>query len=502
MGRTLTNNTGLAVAKEDSLGVLPGSPDWKQLEPNDITNFGPAFTNVARDPISNDRSRRKGTVTDLDSTPEYEADLTMDIADDFIAGFMYCVATNEDLRFNGASVTATGFTVPALDASQAGVLQAGTLMFAQGYEVNGNNGLFEITVDPVTTDTELQVSGVAVETAGESTIVEIAGIRGATGDITLTVTGTTAVLGSTTLDFDTIGLTVGQFIHIGGLTSTNQFASGIGYARITSINTNSIGLDKLGDNLATDTGAGLQIDIMYGKFARNVSTDDADFIEQSFQFEGQYPNLGNAGETGYEYAIGNLANSLALNFPGQDKATVTVGFVGLDTEDPVFTAKTGSDTPRSSQKTTALNTSSDFGRLRVTEVDESGLTTDFKDMTLTLNNNASAEKLLGTLGASFINTGNFEVDLESTVLFSNSAVLTAIRENRTVTMDLLCNNDDGSLLFDIPSMTLGGGEREFPVNESITISLTGQAFRDPTLGTSLSCSFFPSVPDVTSGIVN
>lgn len=502
MGRTLTNNTGLAVAKEASLGVLPGSPDWKQLEPNDITNFGPAFSTVARDPISADRSRRKGTVTDVDSTPEYEADLTMDIVDDFIAGFLYVVAVNENLRFNGADVTATDFTVPALDAAQAGVLQAGTLMFATGYSIEGNNGLKELTVDPSTTDTALTAAGLTAETADESTILEIAGIRGASGDITLAVSGTAGTLGSTTLDFTTLGWTVGQFIHIGGLTGTNQFASGAGYARITSIAANSVGLDKLGANLATDAGAGIQIDVLYGQFIRNVRTSDSAFIEQSFQFEAQYPNLGTSGETGYEYAVGNLCNSLAFNFPGQDKATVTCNFVGQDTEDPVFVAKTGSDTPRESQKTTALNTSSDFGRLRVTDVDETGLTTDFKDMTLTLNNNASPEKCLGVLGAAFINTGNFEVDLESTALFSNADVLAAIRENRTVTMDIICNNDDGSLVLDIPSMTLGGGEREFPVNESITISLTGQAFRDPTLGTSLSVSLFPAVPDVTSGIVN
>ncbi|MEO1208385.1 MAG: phage tail tube protein [Cyanobacteria bacterium J06638_20] len=502
MGRTLTNNTGLAVAKEASLGVLPGSPDWKQLEPNDITNFGAEITTVARDPISADRQRRKGTVTDLDSAPEYEADLTMDIVDDFIAGFCFVVATNENLRFNGASATGTGYTVPALDAAQGAVLQSGSLVFAQGYSTTANNGLKPLTADAASTDTELTVAGLSAETASESAILEYAGIRAATGDLTLTVSGTTAVLSTTLLDFTTLGLTVGQFIHIGGLTTSEQFDTGAGYARITSIAATEIGLDKLAAALATDDGVGDTVDLLFGQFIRNVATTDPAFIEQSFQFEAQFPNLGPAGETGFEYATGNFCNQLEFTFPLTDKATVTASFVGLDTETPVFVAKTGSDTPRQSLKTTALNTSSDFGRLRIQNTDETGLTTDFKEITLTLNNNASPEKVLGCLGARFINTGNFEVDLETQVLFTSEEVIEAIKENRTVTFDLLVNNDNGSMAIDIPSLTLGAGDKELPVNESILINLTGQAFRDPTLGTSLSVSLFPAAPDVTEKVVN
>jgi hypothetical protein len=43
-------------------------------------------------------------------------------------------------------------------------------------------------------------------------------------------------------------------------------------------------------------------------------------------------------------------------------------------------------------------------------------------------------------------------------------------------------------------MTLGGGDREFPVNESILVNTTAQAFGDPTLGTSLGVSLFPYAP--------
>ena len=50
------------------------------------------------------------------------------------------------------------------------------------------------------------------------------------------------------------------------------------------------------------------------------------------------------------------------------------------------------------------------------------------------------------------------------------------------------------LFLDVPSMTLGGGGREFPVNETVTINVTAQAFEDAALGTSVGMSFFPFLP--------
>ena len=125
------------------------------------------------------------------------------------------------------------------------------------------------------------------------------------------------------------------------------------------------------------------------------------------------------------------------------------------------------------------------------EVDEAGLTTDFKSLSLTLNNNANAQKCLGQLGAAFVTFGNFEVDLEMQLLFSNPRVINAIRDNETLTMDFVVKNDDGVIAIDLPSMTLGGGDREFPVNESVLINATAQAFGDPTLGTSIGVSTMP-----------
>jgi hypothetical protein len=80
------------------------------------------------------------------------------------------------------------------------------------------------------------------------------------------------------------------------------------------------------------------------------------------------------------------------------------------------------------------------------------------------------------------------------LLFTNADVVTRVRENTRVSMDFSIRNDDGAVLVDIPSMTLGGGDREFPVNESILINSTGQAYGDTTFGNSIGVSLFPYVP--------
>ena len=98
------------------------------------------------------------------------------------------------------------------------------------------------------------------------------------------------------------------------------------------------------------------------------------------------------------------------------------------------------------------------------------------------------------MGALFMNTGNFEVDIEAQILFTSSTVTAAIRNNETLTMDFVLKNDDGAIAVDIPSMTLAGGDKEFPVNESVLLNTTGKAFRDATLGTSIGISVFPIVP--------
>ena len=513
-----SDNTGLSYNLETSLGVA--GTVWNQLEPNNINTFGAVITTVARDPIRKQRQLLKGTVTDLDSSVEIEVDLTGSSFIDFVEGFLFSTAVNRDIDISiSAVVGATDdYTIPAASAAQAAklnfvTLETATLIYVRGHALSVNNGLKQLDTDVVATNTAVSVTDTALadETSPANAILELAGQRSLAGAIDLTWDYTAAsetaqlISAGDVTDWGALGVNVGQFIHVGSPDGaggvTNAFENGaandmFGYARVITIAGGTLTLDKLDAALKFDdlTAPTTAVDILWGKFVRNVPVDSAEFLERSFQFEAAWENLEVPGPGDeYEYALGNFCNQWASNLPLTDKATATFGFVGTDTEVPTTTRKTGADTPIAPVMTEALNTSSDIGRLRITEVDETGLTTDFNNVSLTFNNNVSPEKVLGQLGAKFLNFGNFEVSLDATILFTDSTVISVIRQNTTVTMDFRLFNDDLVVYIDVPAMTLGGGARELPRNETVRVSLTGQAFQDPTLGTSIGVSFFPPI---------
>lgn len=483
------------------IGVLDVDPIWKGMEPNDIGSFGGTISTIARNPISKQRGRRKGITSDLDSVVDFEADITADSIRDFVEGFCFAKSTQADLMFFRAATTGTGYTIPAATADQAGKVTFGTglgttLFHAKGYATAANNGLKAITADLASTNTEIVVSGLVAEASPPATaILQISGVRAETSDLAITVTAGVATITSSDGIFGGRGLKAGQLVHVGGLAPANQFSAGAGYGRIVSITSGTIVLDKLSSTLATDAGTGETVDILWGQFISDVTIDDSLFLQRSFQFEATFPGLGSSNETMYEYALGNFCNEMAWQMEGQDKATLSLGFIGTTSEPPTTVRKTNAEDARLPVGTAAFGTSSDFARLRIQDVDETGLSTDFKSMTLTISNNVSPEKVLNFLGARFMNYGSFYVDLEAEGLFTNADVLDRILNNTTVTMDFILRNDDGEAIsVDIPSLTLGDGTRSYPLNETVLINMTGQAFQDETLGTSIGVSTFPAVP--------
>lgn len=513
MGRVLTNNVSLAYTIETALGTA--GTTWFLTEPNSINTFGAAITTVAREPISRNRQRRKGLVTDLDSSVEFDTDMTLSSFRDFIEGFCFVTGVNSDvtqLAATGAETTGDSYTgMTALTAAQADKMEIDTLIWVTGGTVAANNGLKSVDADIAASATAISVAeNLTDETAAFR--ISIAGHRIAAAD-TVTWTWSAGAMQATlnetgvATQLQALGLTIGQFVHIGSVaalgdtTVVNAFENAAandmyGYARVVSFpDADNVVFDKVDAALqfTDNTDPATAVDVLFGEFIRNVPTASAEFLERSFQFEAEFPGLDTGGASEFQYAVGNFCNTAAFSLPLTDKATVTFGFVGTDTENPVTAAsrKTGADAAANPTQTGAFGTSSDIARLRVTQVDETGITTDFKSLTFTLNNNVSPEKVLGTLGAKFINAGNFNVDIEAQLVFTDGAVVNKIRDNETVTMDFVVKNDDGIVAVDVPSMTLGGGDREFPVNESVLINTTAQAFQDDTLGTSIGVSIIP-----------
>ena len=522
MGRVLTNNTSYAYALEatetegsrgigflpgedpgDGGGAIAGSPTWKLLEPNEVSAYGATVSTVARNPIRRARGRQKGTISDLDSAVEMEADLTVDAFRDFAEGFMFTTFSNIDLIFRAADAETTGdtYAVPSLTAGQAAKLQSDanidTILYASGYAIAANNGFKHLDTAAVAAGTSLAVEdNLTDETAPANATLEIAGARLADGEMDLTIAaavpGVSGRIG--TLNFDninptTLGLAIGQAVYV-FLTSVIR-----GYARVTAFDTSTITIDRMDAALVASAPTGATTAIYFGQFLRDRQSDDTLFLERSFQFEADLPGLAANGiDSEYIYAKGNFCSTLNITADLSDKALISLAFIGTDTDPPTSSRKANAGTPLQPLGTTAFSTVADFARLIVDDIDEVGLTTDFKSIELSIDNNVSPEKVLGFLGARFVNFGNFFVDLSTQILFTSGDVLDRIRNNTTVGLDLFFKNGDGAIAFSIPAMTLGDGSLELPVDETVLLNVTGEAFEDPTTGASLSISLIPAIP--------
>lgn len=476
-----TDLMAMAACVESSPGVA--GTDWKYIEVNSPGDFGETIGMTEVNPISNDRMSRKGKVTSLDSNVSFDADLYYSLFELFSQGFFFSTWNAQD-SFVPTAVTTSSFTV-----ASGGDLADGTLVYARGYGDSANNGLF---ITNTATATEIEVTDTLVADASPATgsRVDVVGVQGTTGDITM---GSDGSLASTTLDFTTLGLVVGQWIYVGGGTTATSFAtSGDGYARVKAIAANALTLEKVPAAFTTDAGTGKTIQIFIGSFIKNVTYDDSDFNTETYSFEATYDTLTNK----YHYPNGNYANELGFNLNMNDTTKVSYSFIGLDT--PLPTSSRASGTFTNQYDTERMSTSSDIGRLEIlTSTGDEIVPADeclLQSLTLTINNGITPKKGIGCLGTVMVALGNFNVSISATMYLTSDQPIVSIRNNDTIGLTVSMQNDEGAILLDVPSMTLGDGSRDFPTNDTINVNLTGMAFKDTTLGYALGSTKFPYIP--------
>lgn len=483
-----SNATGLAVTKSEMPATA--TTPWLYMEPNEISSFAATIEKVARDPLSQDRQDRKGSITSVATTPQFTADMTLEMMSYFAPGFLFSVWKGSQPDSYTIVETSGGNTYTV--ETGGAVLTAGSLVYADGFVNPENNGLK--TVASATATTVVVNETLVDETASSKVRLYAVGVRGAAGDIQIDAEGN---LTSTALDFTTLGLTAGQYLNVGGAATVNQLDNATvtvdgkvqtTKARIAVIEANKLTLEARGTDYTLDAGTGKEVDLLFSAFVRNVPVGDVDFLKQFYHMEGVY----NTDPMLYEYADCCVNNTLAINNALQDKAVLDLAFVGKDLLPPTDTPRDG---VRSNQvETEPFNTSSDIMRLRVTDTDDNGVTTFFKDTNISINNNVAAEYVLGQLAAEFMNFGNFQVSIETSVLFTDAIVLNAIRNNTTLGLDMSYKNGDGGFVLSLPSGTFGDGSKSFPRNQKVTVTAPFMAHRDEDRGYTMGVSLFWYLP--------
>lgn len=504
-----SNVTGLRYAEEASYKVLPGSPVWNPLEPNSYDEFGGSVVTLARNPINSSRQRKKGVVTDVEASGGFETDLTQTNLQDILQGFFFA-----DLRPKGEEVpTAATGTTDLFDLTSTTGFLVGSLVTATGFSDAGNN----VTEEPVTavvSDTTAEVLGASLVTdaaPGTDVNLVVVGHVGASADIDVDVAGTFPALTSTILDFTTLGLIPGEWIFIGGDPATSDFtnAENNGFKRIRTIATNRLEFDKSDLAMTAETGTAILLRMYFGRVLKNELAGS--IVRRTYNLErtlGQ-PDDSQPSQVQAEYIEGAVPGELVFNIPSANKVTVNLGFIAGDssTIDGPTSLKTG--TRPALVEADAFNTSSDFSRIRLAVFTDgteapTPLFAFAQELTITINNNLSPDKAVGTLGAFEVTAGTFQVGGQITAYFADVAAIDSVRNNDNITLDLAmvkgAAGAKAGIVIDLPLITLGDGRPDVVQDASIKLPLSMDAATaaliDANLDYTAMMIFFDTLPDV------
>lgn len=507
-----SNVTGLAIAEETSLKVLPGTPIWFAMEPNNYSDFGATFNQVARETINATRQRLRGTITDEEAKGGFNIDFTQRNLTRLLQGFFWADAFEKPATqpLNGTQVPITSVSATQyLAAAGLGGFLVNSLVFAKNFIATANNGLKQISVVAAGALTVLG-GGLTVDAAPDATAqLETVGYRCVAGDIDITISGANVLLLSTALDFTTLGLHVGEWLFVGGDAAINNFgsapANNQGYARVGAIAAHTLTFDftafiPLND---TDIPATQKLDLYFGKMIQNAAT--AGLVKRrSYQLERQLGNDGVGGNPQSEYVVGAIANQLTLNVPQANKLNADMTFVGLDVEQRSSPTNIKAGTRVGLPGEAAINTSHDLYLSRLAIVDTTllnpaALFAYASDVKLTVDNNAAAVKAIGVLGGFNVSSGDFAVSGTITAYFATVAAIQAIKNNAAVALQMIFARGNAGMVFDVPGLTLGGGGVKIEKDKPITVDLTQNAFKAPS-GFTMAAIFFEYLPTVAMPI--
>jgi len=492
-----SNVTGLRYCVETSLGNA-GSV-WYALDPNSYSDFGGNFTKTARTPINNRRSRYKGVLTDLESAGGFNIDMTQSNIQDLFQGFVFDQFEEKGTQAPSA-VTATEYSV-----ADESAFAANDLIFASGFALAANNGLKVVTS---VASGDVLCSGLSIEGSppAGAKIVRV-GHQFASGDCEIDASGDLPIISTTTKDLTELGLVDGELIFIGGDTAATEFgtATDNGWCRVRNTDgANSVTLDKASGQMVTDVGGSKTIQVFFGRTLKNQ--EGAAITRTTYQLERELgaPDDASPAQIQCEYIVGAVPNEMTMSIDTADKITVDMGFMGInyETNDAATGLKAGTRPSLGTGK--AFNTSTHVTRIRMgptSDVDEyvDALFAYVTEVRLSINNNLTINKAVGTLGGFEVTAGTFEVGGNITAYFQNTSALEALRANSDVTLDVCVVKDNAGFSFDLPLLSLDDGRLNVELNQAITIPLGLMAAdgedANSNLAHTIVMSFYDYLPD-------
>ncbi len=387
---------------------------------------------------------------------------------------------------------------------------AGDLLFLSGNNDVGNDGLKVVSsvANNVITTVENLTTDAAPASAAKMTTV---GHQFAADDLNIVNSGTYPTITSdAAFDFTTLGLTPGEWIFVGGDTAGTKFttAANNGFARVRAVSATAVTLDKTSDTLVSESlSGGETVRLFFGRVLKN---ETGSLIKRrSYQAERTLgaPNDSYPAQVQAEYVRGCIPNEFSLTIGSADKVMASLSYLGADVEQRTAAQGVKSGTRPNVEEADAINTASDFSRIKMaihslTDAAPTALFAFVEELSVSINNNASRNLAVGTLGAFEVTAGTFEVGGDVTAYFADVAATQAVNNNSNVTMDIHMVKSNAGISVDLPLFTLGEGRPDVAQDEAIKLPLSTQAATAALLDTALDYTllmmFWDYLPDAAA----
>ena len=456
-----SNRLRISCVRETALGVLPGS---MRMRTGRITREALSYAPVFATPNEIRADRMNADPTKINERNEGPIDFEWTYPTDntflseVIRSVMFNGWTNTPQHDNDGTAdsvitgtTAATGTFTVVDQSGSGgfagsAYKVGHLLRTTGFQDAGNNGLFRCTGSTSTTALVGSGQGVVDQAAPAAAArLKVVGFQGASADITATASG----LASTALDFTTLGLSVGQWLKIGGTGAAFSFASvaaNNAWVRVASIAANALGLDNLPTGWGVDAGTAKTIRVFFGDTLRNgVNAGRTSLaIERSF--------LAQATPT-HIFQQGMVANTLSLTFAHEQMITGSVGFMGVSGAQGTVANGTSYDAATTSQVMTA---NASVGRIAEAGV-VVGTPNWIRSATINMTNNLRMIGGVGKVGAFEIGLGEIGITGRVESYFGSNAFLAKLLAGTVTNLNFRAAINGQATVLGLPRVTFTGG---------------------------------------------
>ena len=466
-----SNRLRLAYVEETSLGTTPNSPAMRAIRATGESLNHDIQTTESKE-IRSDRQTADLMQVGASNSGGLNFELSFPAARTWLADFLrYALFASAwgaqpeaynataDSAITDAGTTADTYVV----ASGGAAFKPAHLVRASGFTTAANNQLFRVASSTGTTVVGSSL-GLAAETAPPAGArLKVVGFEGASGDIQATATG----LSSTALDFTTLGLSIGQWLRIGGAGAGQRFATAADndWVRVTAIQAHAVALDHRPAGWSTDNGASKTIQVFVGDILRNGVTKRGVTLEKGFL------DLATPEYLAYR---GMVVAQMSLQVGSKEVVTGSFSFMGRSHA----TGTTELGTPAAAGTAGVMTASANVGRIAEGGA-ALGVPNFVKSVSIDLQNNLREIDAVGTLGLVDVGVGKLGLTGKMSTYFGSSALYQKYLSGTETSLVLRLQKDGQAIVITLPRVKFEKGTVTAQgENQDVMAELDFRALRD------------------------